>query len=574
MKEKIVEIIKGAVAGTDAEVIDVFVPEREEFGHYSTNLALRLAKKNGRNAIDLAREIAINVWNGAPRGFFERTDTAPPGFVNFWISNEALQDELGSIHENAERFGRSSIGGWKTVIAEYSQPNIAKLMHVGHLRTTIIGDALANIFEFLGYKVVRWNYLGDWGTQFGKIIAAYKLWGDARAMGTRPIEELQKLYVRFHEELGNNLDLEKRGQEEFKKLEEGDNENRKLWELFREESIKELKKTYKVLGIEFDEWIGESFFEKDLKPLLENLEERGIAQESAGALIVNLESFHLPTALVRKSDGASLYLTRDIANLNYRLTKYKPAKILYVVGNEQSLHFEQLFAIAKIVGLDGAELMHVKYGLVLGEAGKKLATREGKTILLADVLEKAITLARDVVDEKSLKRYEKAAEGPSDEEKRKIAEVVGVGALKYNDLKENRMTDIVFDWKKMLDLTGDSAPYLQYTYARLMSIKKKAGEIGEVDLRELRGETELRLIRKITEFPDEVLRSAKDLGTSNLAAYLYKLAVLANRLYETTPVIKEENAYRRDALLILVVTAALVLKKGLGLLGIKVLEEI
>ncbi len=582
MREKITEILKRVITNTGAGAIDVFVPEKESFGHYSTNLALRLAKKNGKSAIDLARELAIKIWNGAPAGFFEKVDIAPPGFVNFWIKKEALQNELGNIHENAERYGRSSVGGDKTIIVEYSQPNIAKFMHVGHLRTTIIGDALANIFEFLGYRVIRWNYLGDWGTQFGKIIAAYKLWGDAQAIEAKPIEELQRLYVRFHEELGSNLELEKRGQEEFKKLEEGNNENRKLWELFRGESIEELKKMYKILGVEFDEWIGESFFEKDLGPLLESLEARGIASESAGALIVSLGNFHLPTALVRKSDGASLYLTRDIANLNYRLAKYKPAKILYVVGNEQSLHFQQLFAIAKIMGLNSAvrpgspqtELVHVKYGLVLGEAGKKLATREGGTILLTDVLTKAIALARDVVEKKSEERYKDAAEGPSDEEKRGIAEVVGVGALKYNDLKENRITDIVFDWKKMLDLTGDSAPYLQYTYARLMSIKKKAGEIGEVDLRELGNETELRLIRKIMEFPDEVLRSAENLGTSNLAAYIYKLAVLANRLYETTPVIKEENEFRRNALLMLVVTAATVLKKGLGLLGIKTLEEI
>ena len=611
MKEKIIKILKD-VAGVDFDP-DVFVPENGNFGHYSTNIALRLAAKEKnplsagrsepsarRSPLDLAKELALKIWSDAPAGFFDKVEAAPPGFINFWLKNEVLQNELRDIYRNAGSYGRSDIGQRETIIVEYSQPNIAKKMHVGHLRTTIIGDALANIFEFLGYKVVRWNYLGDWGTQFGRIIAAYKLWGNIKAMEADPIEELQRLYVRFHEELKNNPELEGRGQKEFKKLEEDDKENRKLWGWFKEKSVEELRKAYKVLGVEFDEWIGESFFEKDLAPLIEDLQSRGIARESAGALIVNLGNFHLPTALVRKSDGASLYLTRDIANLRYRLVKYRPAKILYVVGNEQALHFEQLFAIAKIMGLGKAvqrgspqaaqrgsfpnqdyggqapqaEFVHVKYGLVLGEAGKKLATREGQTILLEDVLRKAIDLARDVVDEKSLHRYEDSAKGPSDKERREIAEVVGVGALKYNDLKENRMTDIVFDWKKMLDLTGDSAPYLQYTYARLMSIKKKAGEIGGVEMQTLNKETELELIRKIIEFPDEVLRGAKDLGTSNLAGYLYKLAVLANRLYETTPVIKEENELRRNALLMLVVTAATVLKKGLGLLGIKTLEEI
>lgn len=564
MKGKIIEFINKAIGGE--ERADVSVPEKDGFGHYSTNLALRLAKKSGRNPLDLAKELAGKIRDGAPAGFFEKAEVVPPGFINFWLNKEVLQNELREIHKNAGQYGKSGAGAGKTVIVEYSQPNIAKMMHVGHLRTTIIGDALANIFEFLGYKVVRWNYLGDWGTQFGKLIAAYKMWGEKSAVEKNPIEELQKLYVRFHDELKKNPELDKRGQEEFKKLEDGDKENRELWEWFKEESLREFKKAYKVLGVEFDEWIGESFFEKELKPLIEDLKRRNVAQESAGALIVNLENYHVPTALIQKSDGASLYLTRDIANLKYRLIKYKPAKILYVVGNEQSLHFEQLFAIAKLLKLDAAELVHVKYGLVLGEAGKKLATREGRTILLKDVLEKSTALAREIVKKKNPDLLE--------DEKQEIAEAVGVGALKYNDLKENRMTDIIFDWKKMLDISGDSAPYLQYTYARLMSIKRKAGEIGGVEMQTLDKDVELELIRKIIGFPDEVLRAGHDLTTSNLASYLYKLAALANRFYETTPVIKENNEVRRNALLMLVVTAAIVLKKGLGLLGIKTPEEI
>lgn len=562
MKQEVKKILKETCL-QDAEV---FVSERETRGHYSTNLALRLTQEKRKNSLDLAKELAVKIWNGAPAGFFEKVEAAPPGFINFWLKNEVLQNELRNVYKNAARYGESDVGGGKTVIVEYSQPNIAKKMHVGHLRTTIIGDALANIFESVGYNVVRWNYLGDWGTQFGKLIAAYKMWGEKSAVEKNPIEELQKLYVRFHDELKNEPELEKRGQEEFKKLEDGDKENRKLWEWFREESLAEFEKIYKILGVKFDEWTGESFFEKDLRPLVAELESRGVARRSEGALAVNLTDFHLPTALIQKSDGASLYLTREVANLKYRLAKYKPEKILYVVGNEQSLHFEQLFAIAKILDLNKAELVHVKYGLVLGEAGKKLATREGQAILLNDVLVKAVNLARDAVEQKN--------RGLTDEEKKKVARAVGVGALKYNDLKENRMTDIVFDWKKMLDLGGDSAPYLQYTYARLMSIKSKAGPIGGVDMQALNKKTELELIRKIMEFPDEVLRSAKDLGTSNLAGYLYKLAVLANRLYETTPVIKEENELRRNALLMLIVTAATVLKKGLELLGILALEEI
>ncbi len=566
MKLRIEEILKKAVGGT-AE-FGVSVPEQENFGHYSTNVALRLAKSAGKSPLKLAHELAEKIRVGAPSGFFEKVEAAPPGFINFWLTNEAIQREFLEISKEKE-FGKSSAGKGKTVIIEYSQPNIGKMMHVGHLRTTIVGDALANVFEYSGYKVIRWNYLGDWGTQFGKLIAAYKLWGDKKAIKANPLDELQKLYVRFHDEIKKDESLEKRGQEEFRKLEGGDKENRKLWEWFKKESLKELEKIYVALGVRFDTYIGESFFEKDMKPLVAELVEKGIAKRSEGALVVNLDALKLPPALIEKGDGASLYLTRDIANLRYRLLKYKPAKIFYVVGNEQSLHFEQLFAVAKILRLDSAELMHVKYGLVLGEAGKKLATREGRTILLKEVLEKAVTLAREIVEKKN--------SDLSAKEKGEVARAVAIGALKYNDLKENRHSDIIFDWEKMLDTSGDSAPYLQYTYARLKSILRKSrvgGQMSKVDPGTLGAEVELALIRKIIEFPDEVVRSAENLATSNLAVYLFKLAVAANKLYETTPVLKEENVERRNALLALIGTTAEVLKKGMGLLGIKTLEKI
>ncbi|MBI4067898.1 arginine--tRNA ligase, partial [Candidatus Kaiserbacteria bacterium] len=564
-------------------------------GHYATNIALRLAKQEGKTPMALAEELKKKLEKAAPKYFFEKIEVAAPGFINFWISSEALRKAFGAIRDDIEDYGRSDIGKKKIVIVEYSQPNIAKKKHVGHMRTTINGVALANIFEFLGYDVIRWNYLGDWGTQFGKLIAAYKLWGDKKKVEQNPIDELQKLYVTFHDEMKTSPDrqaeLEERGREEFKKLEEGDEENAALWHWFKQESLKEFEKMYAALGVKFDSWIGESFYEKDLKPLVERLLEQGVAETSEGSVIVALDKrgINLPPALIRKSDGASLYLTRDIANLEYRLSRYKPEKILYVVGNEQALHFEQLFAVAKVLGLDSAVLTHVKYGLVLGEGSKKLATREGRAILLEDVLEKVIRLAREIVEEKSRRRDEVADRdsGPreigasekqhtSNEEKEKIAEVVGIGALKYNDLKENRTSDIVFDWEKMLDLTGDSAPYLQYTYARLRSILRKADQASSIkhQASRLTGEIELRIIRKLLEFPDEVKRSGEHLSTSNMANFLYKLAVLANQLYETTPVLKEENEERKNALLALIDAASSVLKTGLGLLGIGVLEQI
>lgn len=570
-KDELLKAIQ-AVAGEDA-AIELTVPEEEKFGHYATNLAMRLGKKEGKPPLELAASLAAAIMEAAPAGLLEKAEAAPPGFINFWFTNAALQNEFAAAAVRGE-YGRQETPSRGTVIVEYSQPNIAKMMHVGHLRTTIIGDALANILSFLGYQVIRWNYLGDWGTQFGKLIAAYKLWGDEEAVRRDPIATLQELYVRFHDEMKKDESLEKRGQEEFKKLEDGDPESRKLWQWFRDESLKEFERAYKALGVHFDIWIGESFFEPEMRPLVAELVSRGIAKKSEGSLIIDLEAQGLPPALIEKSDGASLYLTRDIANIRYRLKEYKPEKILYVVGNEQSLHFEQLFAIAKLLGLDGAELAHLKYGLVLGEEGKKLATREGRTILLKDVLGKAITLAREIVEEKNPEL--------SPEEKSEVANAVAVGALKYNDLKENRMTDITFDWGKMLDFTGDSGPYLQYTYARLMSILRKAEEAGVPhpahldgkDVQRLDAPNDLALMRKIFEFPDAVARAGERYATSVLAVYLYKLASAANHFYETTPIMKDEDAARRDARLVLVGVTAHVLKSGMGLLGITALEKI
>ena len=343
-----------------------------------------------------------------------------------------------------------------------------------------------------------------------------------------------------------------------------------MWKWFKDESLKELKKIYDTLGVDFDVWIGESFFQEEMKPLIAELVKEGVAERSEGALVIRLDEFNLQPALIEKSDGASLYFTRDIANLRYRLEKYKPAKILYVVSNEQSHHFDQLFAVAKKLGMDAAELEHVKYGLVLGEGGKKLSTREGRTVSLVGAIEKASSLARQIVEEKA--RDLTAAE------KEEVADVVAVGALKYNDLKENRMSDIVFDWDKMLDFTGDSGPYLQYAYARLKSIIRKseisAAKIAKADVTLLESDVELALVRKIFEFPDVVQKAGELYATSLLATYLYKLAVAANKFYETTPILKDENTARRDARLLLVEIAARTLKDGLALLGIKTLEKI
>jgi len=571
MHDVIADIVKKAL-GTDS-AIELSVPEDPKFGHYSTNVAMRLAKGQGKKPLDLAFELSVAVMKAAPEGFFEKVEAVAPGFINFWLSPLAIREELLRVAREKD-FGSSAHGKKKTVIVEYSSVNIAKTMNLGHFRTTIIGEAIANLLTAQGYRVVRWNYLGDWGTQFGKLIAAYKLWGDQAAIKKNPVEELQKLYVRFHEEAKRDESLEKRGQEEFQRLEAGDEENRKLWEWFKKESLKEFKVLYAMLGVKFDEWIGESFFEKKMKAIAEELVGLKIAERSEGALVVKLDEFNLPPALIEKSDGASVYITRDIANLEYRLDTFKPSKILYVVANEQALHFEQLFAVAKSLGWTGKEgspeLTHVKYGLVLGEGGKKLSTREGRSVSMKQAIDKAVTLAREIVEKKN--------ETLTAAEKDAVARAVGLGALRYNDLKENRMTDIIFDWDKMLDFSGDSGPYLQYTYARLKSIIRKSGvsesKLTKTKFGMLSSEFELALARKIFELPQIIAKASELYSTSILATYLYRLAVAANKFYETTPIVKDENKERMHERLALVLVAAKTLANGLKLLGIETPEQI
>lgn len=541
----------------------VEIPENN-FGDYASSVAFGLAKILKQSPPEVAMAISKNIESHQP-DFLFKTEVAG-GYLNFFIADDYLRKELARINVLGPEFGQSKTGEGQKVIIEYSQPNIAKPLHAGHLRNTILGEAIARIHDFLGYETIRWNYLGDWGTQFGKVIAAYKLWGDEQKVSTDPINELVNLYVKFNEVAKADADLEKRGQAEFRKLEEGDEENRRLWQWFRDESLKSLEKIYERLSIKFDNFIGESFYESRLASLISRLLQEGIAKKGeGGALIIELKG--LPPALIRKSDGASLYLTRDIANLEYRLKEFRPAKILYVVGAEQSLHFQQLFAIAKMLGMVKVDLEHLKYGLVLGENGKKLSTRQGNSIDINKIMGKAVLLAEKIVEEKNPEL--------SAEEKKNIARVVGRGALKYEMLKDHRNSNIVFSWERMLDFSGNSAPYLQYSYVRLVGIVKKAGAgSGNVDYGQLTEAVELDIIKHLINYPDVVMESGHHYTTNNLALYLFKLANLTNRFYERVRILDDENETRKNARLSLIGEASQVLKSGLALLGIEVLERV
>ncbi len=558
------ELIKKALKLDFEPSLDV--PSLKEFGHYSTNIAMRIAKEEKKDPFKLSQHFETLLREADKDKMFSRVEAAGKGFINLWLSKAFLQKQLAILSKNKKAIGTEKIGRGKKIIVEYCGTNIAKPMHVGHLRSTIIGAALANMHEALGYKVVRWNYIGDWGTQFGKLLAAYKLWGEKQKVEAAPIAEMLKLYVRFHDELKAKPELEKQGQKEFRKLEQGDKENRKLWQWFVAESMFEFEKIFKLLNVKFDNYRGEATYEKELPKVVKELK-NSLAKQSEGAWIIPLDQFKLPPALIEKSDGATLYFTRDIASLHDRLT-YKPAKILYVVANQQALHFEQLFAVANLLGLNTAELVHVKFGMVLGQDGKKLATREGKVVSLMEVIEQGYDRALKIVNDKNPKLSEK--------EKQTVARTVSIGALKYNDLKENRNSDIQFNWDKMLDFTGDTAPYLQYTYTRMRSILVKASsfKLQASSLSELNSELEVLLMKKLLDLSDVVKLCADTYLTSHLAKYLFELAKLGSQYYETTPILNDENVARRNARLVLISIAAETIKKGLSLLGIETSERI
>ena len=536
------------------------------YGDYSSPLAFILSKKTKENPLSIAELLKNEMTNISP-SLISKIEIAGGGYLNFFVSQEKLAEKLKEAYQKKEKFGFSSEGKNKKIIVDYSSPNIAKPMHIGHLRSTIIGEALSNLYEFLGYKVVRWNYLGDWGTQFGKLIASYKLWGSEKAIKENAINNLLALYVRFHKEEEKNPKLEKIGQEEFKKLEEGDKENKRFWLWFKKASWKEFGKIYQALNIKFDVVLGESFFNQKALSIISFLKNKKIAEPSDGALIVPLDKFGLPPALIQKSDEATLYLTRELAALKYRLEKYQPKKIIYVVGNEQDLHFKQLSALVKILGWGKkTELIHIKFGLVLSNDKKKLSTRKGEIVDLKEVINEAKEKAKKIIKEKHPQWPDKKIQ--------KTGQIIAIGALKFNDLKEFRTADLVFNWEKMLDFSANSSVYLQYTYARINKIIAKAKRIGEYDLKLLNYPLEKLLIKKIIDFPEEIKNSAENYAPNNLAGFLLALADLTNKYYETVPVLKEKNKKRLNSQLVLLKTTASILKTGLKILGIETLREI
>ena len=556
-------------------VFEVENPKQKDNGDYSSNVAMVLAKRLEKNPREIAEEIVAEILKDAEyMKIFSKVEIAGPGFINFYVSDEKLFENVLEILDKKEKFGRSKQGEGKTVVIDYSSINIAKPMHVGHLRSTVIGQALYNIYSSLGYKVISDNHIGDWGTQFGKMIYAYKNWGDKKIVSKNPIEEMTKLYVRFHKEAESNKILEDLAREETKKLQNKDDENIKIWKFLVRESLKDANRIYKILNVKFDYTLGESFYNDELKGIVEDAMAKNVARKSEGAVIVDLDAFKLPPFLIQKSDSSYLYATTDLATAKYRKEKFGVDKILYVVSNEQALHFEQLFKSIELLGYcPDVEKKHIKFGMVLGETGKKFSTRKGDTVKLVDLISEAQDLAKKVIEEKNPSLSQK--------EKKKIAKTVGIGAVKYNDLSQNRLTDITFNWEKMLSFDGNSAPYLQYTYARINSVMDKYKKENKLEailpsknphFELLKEEVEKDILRQLIKYPEAIEAAAKENGPHLVTLYVYNLASSYNTFYNSFPILKADKDLMK-ARLALSEAVAIVIKSGLELLGIDVLEK-
>ncbi|MGU7950775.1 arginine--tRNA ligase [Streptococcus suis] len=506
--------------------------------------------------------IAANIVEKLDTTGFEKVVATGP-YVNFFLDKAVISHQvLTDVITEKDQYGKLNIGQGRNVTIDMSSPNIAKPFSVGHLRSTVIGDALANIHEKLGYKPIRINHLGDWGKQFGMLIVAYKLWGDKAAVEADPISELLKLYVRINAEAEEKPELDDEARQWFKKLEDGDPEAHELWQWFRDESLVEFNRIYDKLDVTFDSYNGEAFYNDKMDEGIQILEEKGLLQESKGARIVDLESYNLPPALIMKTDGATLYITRDMATAMYRKRTYDFVKSIYVVGQEQINHFKQLKAVLKEMDFDWSDDMtHVTFGLVTKDK-KKLSTRKGNIILLEPTLDEAISRALTQIE----------AKNPDLENKEEVAHAVGVGAVKFYDLKTDRDNGYDFDLEAMVSFEGETGPYVQYAYARIQSILRKANFVpsAENDYKLADAES-WDIIKHIQNFSNVVERAGDKFDPSLIAKYAINLAQAFNKYYAHTRILDESP--ERDSRLALAYATGLVLKEALRLLGVKAPEK-
>ena len=542
------------------------VPTDEKMGDYAFP-CFRLAKEFRKAPDAIAAEIAEKLQKNP---MFESVENVN-AYVNIKIKRtDFIKDVIEDAVLKGDSFTKSNEGEGKKVLVDYSSPNIAKPFHIGHIRSTVIGNALYLIYKNLGYDVVRINHLGDYGTQFGKMIVAYRKWGNKEDVQREPIKTLLSYYTKFHEEAGKNPELDEEARRVFVKLENGEAEEVALWKWFKEESLKEFEKVYKMLNIQFDSYAGESFYSDKIPAAVAQLEEKGLLKESQNSIIVDLDQFGLAPALVKKSDGSTLYITRDIAAALYRKDMYDFYKCLYVVASQQDLHFKQLFKVMELMGNQWAQnCIHVQFGMVSLAEGT-LSTRKGRVVFLEDVLNKAVEKTREVVVEK----------GVVSENIDRVAEEVGIGAVVFNELAHNRIKDYTFDWDKVLNFEGETGPYVQYTHARSCSLLRKSGKgmvstaknLDNIDYEKLTSNTMYELAKLIHNMPEVIKEAADRYEPSVITRHVVKIAQGFNRFYN------EERILQGDATgtvsrLTLVIATKNAIKNGLALLGIKAPER-
>lgn len=532
-------------------------PKSSEMGDIAFP-AFSLAKVERKAPQAIANEIAEKIDT---TGFEKVVATGP--YLNFFLDKAAISaDILKTVLAEKADYGQQNIGHGQNVTLDMSSPNIAKPFSVGHLRSTVIADALGHIYSKLGYKAIRINHLGDWGKQFGMLIVAYKLWGDKEAIEANPIDELLKLYVRINAEAEENPELDEQARQWFKKLEDGDQEAWDLWQWFRDESLVEFNRIYDKLDVSFDYFHGEAFYNDKMDEGIQILEDKNLLQESKGAQIVNLEKYDLPPALIKKSDGATLYITRDMATAMYRHRTFNFAKNIYVVGQEQSHHFKQLKAVLKEMGFDWSDdMIHVSFGLVTKNK-KKLSTRKGNIIRLEPTLDEAEARALTQIE----------AKNPDLENKEAVAHAVGVGAVKFYDLKSDRDNGYDFDLEAMVSFEGETGPYVQYAYARIQSILRKAAFVPASDANYALNDAESwDIIKLLQDFPSIIQRAAEKYDPSIVAKYAINLAQTFNKYYAHTRILDENP--ERDSRLALANATGIVLKEALRLLGVDAPEK-
>ena len=545
----------------DVEQIESFieVPKDKNMGDYALP-CFKLAKDLKKSPPEIANDIKSNI--SFDNKYISKIEIVG-GFLNFYVNNNALiEDILTQFNEKKEKYGASNIGEGKNIVIDYSSPNIAKPFHIGHLRSTVIGGALYNVYKFLGYNVIGVNHLGDYGTQFGKLIEGYKRWGDEYDIESNPIDELTKIYIRINDLCNEDEEVLEECRNNFKKLEDGDEFCLDLWNKFKDLSLKEFQRVYDLLGSTFDSWNGEAFYSDKMKEVTDKLEISGKLIESQGAKIVELGEGIAP-CIIGKTNGSTTYATRDLAAILYRARNYDFDKALYVTSYEQILHFKQVFEVAKLLGLDEKYikgLEHVPFGMVRLKEGK-MSTRQGTIIKLEDLLKEAVSRALTVIEEKN----------PELEDKNEVAKKVGIGAVIFNDLSNSRIKDEIFDWDTMLNFQGETGPYIQYIYVRTKSVLDKAGyipDIKDIDFNVLTDEYSVNTIKLISNFEAILNQVTEKEEPSILSRYLIDLAQSFSTFYNANKIITEEKELQ-DARLYLTTMVGTTLKTGAELLGIE-----